>query len=167
MCSITIYNLNTKIYLNSKIAFCSLSAVGPRDWGSQSSDPPSVEEGFLQDAEAFDDFGFIIISADLRLHFTSTLCLYAGGGVAALLVLDGLIRTPISRSARATAARPTATTAPPAGPRSVPGTPSLSWHQENSSSRNRSSSLKLSPGTLVRFFFALGLPRRSENICIN
>ena len=39
--------------------------------------------------------------------------------------------------------------------------------EENSSSRNRSSSLKLSPGTLVRFFFALGLPRRSENICIN
>ena len=68
---------------------------------SQSSDPPSVEEGFLQNAEAFDDFGFIIISADLRLHFTSTLCLYTGGGVAALLVLAGLIRTPISRSARA------------------------------------------------------------------
>ena len=123
-------NLNTKIYLNSEIAFYSLSAVGPRNGGSQSSDPPSVEEGFLQNAEAFDDFGFIIISADLRLHFTSTLCLYTGGEVAALplLVLAGLIRTPISRSARAAAARPTAATAPPAVPRSVPGTPSLSWH---------------------------------------
>ena len=65
-----------------------------------------MEEGFLQNAEAFDDFGFIIISADLRLHFTSTLCLYTGGEVAALplLVLAGLIRTPISRSARAAAA---------------------------------------------------------------
>ena len=116
-------NLNNKNYLNSEFAFYSLSAVGPRKGGSQSSDPPSVEEGFLQNAEAFDDFGFIIISADLRLHFTSTLCLYTGCGVAALLVLAGLIRTPISRSARAAAARPTEATAPPAGPRSVPGTP--------------------------------------------
>ena len=49
-------NLNTKIYLNSKIAFYSLSAVGSRNGGSQSSDPPSVEEGFLQTAEASDDF---------------------------------------------------------------------------------------------------------------
>ena len=115
-------NLNTKIYLNSEIAFYSLSAFGPRNGGSRSSDPPSVEEGFLQNAEAFDDFGFIIISADLRLHFTSTLCLYTGGEVAAL-VLAGLIRTPISRSARAAAAWPTEATAPPARPRSVPGTP--------------------------------------------
>ena len=59
-------NLNTKIYLNSEIAFYSLSAFGPRNGGSRSSDPPSVEEWFLENAEAFRDFGFIIISADLQ-----------------------------------------------------------------------------------------------------
>merc|ERR1711884_835037 len=60
----------------------SLSAVDPLIGGSQSSDPPSVEEGFLQNAEAFNDFGFIIISADLRLHFTHcySLSLHRGRG---------------------------------------------------------------------------------------
>ena len=89
MCSIKIWILR----FTSDFWNCIYSILSRSSQWSQSSDPPSVEEGFLQTAVASDDFWFIMISAGSSLQITSTLCLYTytGGGVAALLVLAGLI----------------------------------------------------------------------------